>query len=204
MNAYLGPRQAGMYSVAVAIAQAMYLLPLAIGVNILPRAARGASAAATAQVFRLLAVVYAGMCLLVAALAQPLIQGAFGARFRPAVPMVYWLLPGIFALGLLVILSSHFAGRGYPWRAAIIWAGGLVFNAVANMILLPRFGTYMASITSSVTYAGVLVAHIRLFTSMSEGDVGLWPRPRELRLVWAGWLRHRSAAPPSPPPNAPS
>jgi O-antigen/teichoic acid export membrane protein len=190
VNGYLGPRQAGFYSVAVVIAQAMYLMPVAVGLNILPRSARGSSPASTAQVFRVVTIVYGFMCLLAGLLADPLVHLAFGSRFGPSVRMVYWLLPGIFSLGLLVILSSHFAGRGYPWPAALIWAGGLVFNVVANMILLPAFGTYMASVVSSVTYIGVLALHIRLFIAASDGAITLLPGRDDARLALAG-LRGR-------------
>jgi O-antigen/teichoic acid export membrane protein len=191
VNAYLGAKQAGLYSVAVVVAQAMYLFPVAVGLNILPRAARGAPAAATAQVFRIVATIYGLMCLVSVPLAAPLIHWMFGTRFGPSVRMFYWLLPGIFALGMLVILGSDLAGRGYPRRATLIWAGGLAFNVVANMLLLPRYGTYMASLVSSVTYTGVLLLHVRLFTATPDGDVRLWPRPRELRLILPSRSRAR-------------
>jgi O-antigen/teichoic acid export membrane protein len=200
VNAYRGPRQAGFYSVAVAIAQAMYLLPAAIGVNILPRVARGSPAAATAAVFRIVALVYGGLCVLAAALTEPAVHLAFGHRFAPSVTMVYWLLPGVYCLGLLVILSSHFAGLGYPWRAAAIWAGGLGLNVAANMVLIPAYGTYMASITSSVTYVAVLGLHVRLFLAGGPGELSLRPRFGELRGLLAGLPR--AAARRWPPPSA--
>ena len=181
VNAYLGRRQAGFYSVAVVIAEAICLVPSAVAINVLPRVARGATAAQTAQVVRLLAIVYAAACLVLAAVQRPLITIVFGARFGPSVTMVYWLLPGIYCLGLLLVLSSHFAGRGYPWRATLIWAVGLLLNIAANMILLPAFGTAMAAVTSSVTYGTVLALHIRLFLR-TQGDVRLRPRLSDLRL----------------------
>jgi O-antigen/teichoic acid export membrane protein len=189
VNSFLGAKQAGLYSVAVILTQTMYLFPMVVGVNILPRVARGASAASTARVLRLVALIYGAMCLVAAPLASPAIHLLFGDQFGASVQMFYWLLPGIFSLGMLAILGSHFAGRGYPIRATIIWGCGLVFNVISNVVLLPRYGTYMASIVSSVTYTAVLALHVHLFVTTSEGDVGLWPRPRELRLVLAGLQR---------------
>src|SRR5207253_7088014 len=40
VNGYLGPRQAGLYSVAATIADGIFVLPTVIGVNLFPRVAR--------------------------------------------------------------------------------------------------------------------------------------------------------------------
>lgn len=179
VNAIRGSAQAGLYSVAAVIAQGLIVVPYAIGMNLFPRVARGSQAAFTATVFRTVAILYGGVCLLMVPLAWPLVHWLYGARFDASLPMVLWLLPGTYAFGLLTILSLHFAGRGYPQAANVIWAAGVLLNVVLNLILLPLFGTVMASITSTATYVCVLALHVRLFARIDSPAPSLRPSVRE-------------------------
>ena len=89
-------------------------------------------------------------------------------EFSGATSLYYWLLPGIFCLGLLTILSQHFAGRGYPVEAMAIWIFGLALNIALNLVFLPGRGAWVAALTSSVTYAFLLALHMWLFARGRE------------------------------------
>ena len=191
VNAFLGSAQAGLYSVAAVIAQGLIVAPYAIGMNLMPRVARGSDATYTATVFRTVAVLYGGICLVMALLAWPVVHWVYGARFDASFPMVAWLLPGTYALGMLTILSLHFVGRGYPREANVIWAAGVVLNVVLNLILLPLFGTVMASITSTVTYVFMLVLHVRLFHQVDAPAPRLRPSLSETAVLVRSRLRTR-------------
>lgn len=192
VNAIRGSAQAGLYSVAAVIAQGLIVVPYAIGMNLFPRVARGSQAAFTASVFRNVAVLYGGVCLVMVPLAWPLVHWLYGPRFDASLPMVVWLLPGTYAFGMLTILSLHFAGRGYPRAANVIWALAVLLNVVLNIILLPLFGTVMASITSTVTYVFVLALHIRLFAHTDPPAPSLRPRVRETLTLVRSRLHLRS------------
>lgn len=182
VNAYLGARQAGLYSVAAVSAESMFFLPVAIGMNIFFRVARGDSEQLTAVVFRSMIVLYGALCLAAAAVAGPLIPLLFGESFAESVALFYWLLPGIFSFGMLTILSYHFTGRGYPREAVFYWAFGLALNVALNVALLNDLGTYVAALASSVTYTLIFVLHVHLFAR----DVGwgaLRPRLEEVSRV---------------------
>ena len=129
VDAVLGAGDAGRYAVAVTLSQAVYLFPLAIGINLMPRAARGRSVEDTANVMRRLALPYAGLCLLLGLLADPIVDIGFGAEYRQSVELLRLLLPGTFALGALAIVSYHFAATGYPRQAVLAWAVGLVLTS---------------------------------------------------------------------------
>jgi O-antigen/teichoic acid export membrane protein len=152
VNGYKGASQAGLYAVAVSIADGMYIVPTVIGVNLFARVARGADTEVTASVFRSVALVYAGLCIVMAPLAGTVIETLFGARFDGATSLFLWLLPGIFSLGMLTILSNHFAGRGFPLNAMLVWFAGVAVNVAINIVFLPRSGTYIASLASSIAY----------------------------------------------------
>ena len=138
----------------------------------------------SAEVFRSMAVIYGALCLVSVPLAEPAVRVLFGAQFLPAAELYYWIVPGAFSLGMLTILSHHFAGTGFPLEAMLIWFIGLAVNIAINLAFLEEHGTYIASLASSVAYVILLVLHMRLFAKQSGGYRALVPRPREvLRFV---------------------
>jgi O-antigen/teichoic acid export membrane protein len=175
VNAYLGPVEAGFYSVVAALAEGMYLLPTVVGLNLFPRVARGAGVETTAWVFRIMFVLYGAFCLVSIPLAAPGIRLAFGSDFAAAAELYYWIVPGVFSLGMLTILSHHFAGRGFPIEAAIIWIVGLAINLAINVVFLADAGTYIASLASSVAYGLLLLLHMRLFAREAGGYRSMLP-----------------------------
>lgn len=191
----LGRAQAGLYSVAVVIAQGLFVVPTAVATNLMPRVARGQLAAFTAGVFRAVTVLYGAVCLIAAVLAWPLVHWCFGPQFSASLAMILWLLPGAFAFGMLTILTAHFVATGYPRAATWIWAGGVIVNVALNVLLLSRVGTVAASITSSATYVLMLVLNIRLFGRTNPPAPSLRPDPRAARAVLRSLARgNRRAA----------
>jgi O-antigen/teichoic acid export membrane protein len=183
VNGYLGSAEAGLYSVAATIADGMFVLPMVVALNLFPRVARSDSHEQTAEVFRSIAVLYGALCLLTIPAAQgiPLV---FGDEFEGSIDLYYWLLPGIFCLGMLTILAQHFAGRGYPKEAAAIWFVGLGLNLAINVAFLPGRGAWVASLASSIAYAVLLALHVFLFVREAGTWGALRPRRGEIaRLV---------------------
>jgi O-antigen/teichoic acid export membrane protein len=179
VNAYLGSVEAGLYSVVAALAEGMYLLPTVVGLNLFARVARGQSVEISAWVFRVMTVLYGLLCLVSVPLAAPGIRLAFGEDFEGAAELYYWILPGVFCLGMLTILSHHFAGRGFPLEAALIWIGGLALNLAINVAFLADEGTYIASLASTISYGVLLFLHMRLFAREAGGYRALVPSVRE-------------------------
>ena len=180
VNGYLGSRQAGLYSVAATVADGMYVLPMVVGLNLFPRVARSGQSRETAEVFRSVAVLYLLVCLATIPIAGPGIRLFFGGSFAWSVSLYYWLLPGIYCLGMLTILAHHFAGRGYPTEAAVVWFVGLAVNLALNVAFLPGRGAWVASLSSSIAYAVLLALHMRLFAREAGGYGALRPRAREV------------------------
>jgi O-antigen/teichoic acid export membrane protein len=180
VNAFLGSTEAGLYGVAATIADGMFVIPMVISLNLFPRVARGDPIHASAEVFRSIAVLYALLCLATLPLAGPVITTFFGESYSGATNLYYLLLPGIYAYGLVTILSSHFVGRGFPRAAMVIWAFGISLNVVLNLIFLPGRGAWVASVTSSISYGVLLVLHIWLFAREAGGYGVLRPHAREV------------------------
>jgi O-antigen/teichoic acid export membrane protein len=182
VNYYRGAAQAGIYSVAAAIAAGMCVFPAAVGVNLFPRVARGSHSELSARVFRVVACAYGVGCVAAAPVAGPVISLLYGSRFAQATTLFYWLLPGIFSLGMLTVLAHHFAGRGFPRKAMLVWFVGLGVNLALNLLLLPKYGTYIAPLSSSVAYSVLLILHVRMFAEESGGYGVLLPRMSDFSL----------------------
>jgi O-antigen/teichoic acid export membrane protein len=195
VNSYLGASAAGQYSIGVSIADGMHLLPSVVALNLFPRIARGDPHERSAAVFRSLALLFALLCLITVPLAAPGIPAVFGSAFTPAVAIYYWLLPGIFAYGMLNVLSYHFAGRGFPLEAVLIWIPGLLLNLAIVVAFVPSGGTHVAALAATVSYALILFMHMRLFAKESGSYRSLVPRAREtLALSLEAWRSLRVRA----------
>jgi O-antigen/teichoic acid export membrane protein len=180
VNGYLGATEAGLYSVAATLADGMFVLPMVVGLNLFPRVARSGEHQETAEVFRSVAVLYGLVCLATVPLAEPAVRLFFGDDFAGATDLYYWLLPGIFSLGMLTILSQHFAGRGFPPQAMAIWFAGLALNLAINLVFLPGRGAWVASLASSIAYSVLLVLHMWLFAREAGGFGAMRPRLGEV------------------------
>ena len=180
VNAFLGQKEAGLYGVAATLADGMFVIPMVISINLFPRVARGDPLQASAEVFRSVAVLYGLLCLLTVPVAGPAITTFFGDSYSGATNLYYLLLPGIYAYGLVTILSSHFAGRGFPRAVIVVWILGIALNLVLNVLLLPGRSAWVASVTSSVSYLILLVLHMWLFAREAGGYGVMRPRAREV------------------------
>lgn len=165
MCAYmLGAEQTGQYSIAVSIADLVYMLPVVAGTIAFPRLAATEDPAErwgkAKSMAKWIAVVMLVFAVVAAILARPAVNLLYGAAYLPSVPAFLWLLPGIVLLGVNTILMNYFAAEGMPPIA--IWSPALAsaVNLALNFILLPRIGIAGASIASSVAYALMLVASI--------------------------------------------
>jgi O-antigen/teichoic acid export membrane protein len=186
VNGIQGARAAGQYSIAVALADALYLLPVSVSVNLFARVARGSGdRELSLSVFQIVAVGYLAVCVIAAPLAGPAITFLFGADYHPAISLFLWLLPGVYCLGLLTVIAYHFAANGMPRELVMIWVPGLAVNLTIDIALLPDHGTYVASISSTLAYAIVLVLHLRRFAR----ELGGWGRLRPTVLGMASLVR---------------
>jgi O-antigen/teichoic acid export membrane protein len=189
LNTYHGTSAAGLFAVCIGLAEGLHLLPTVVGLNLFPRVARGGHFDQSAAVFRTIALLFAVMCLITVPLAGPVITLLYGEDFSGATTLYYWLLPGIFAYGMLSILSQHFAGRGFPRQAMLVWFPGLAINLGIVFVFLPGGPTYVAALAASLAYILILILHVRLFASESGGYRVLVPRPREAVTLVGDLLR---------------
>jgi O-antigen/teichoic acid export membrane protein len=164
-----GSAEAGHYSIAVAMADFLYILPAALAALTFPRMAAATSETARRAFTIKMSVAIAGtMCvcgLMAALVARPVITMLFGAPFAPAAEMFHVLAVAIAAYGVNNILSGHMAARGMPWAAVWVWLGAVIITIVLNLILIPHYGGLGAAWASVAAYSFVLIVQSIMFVT---------------------------------------
>lgn len=156
----LAPAALGRYSVAVAAAEMLLLIPTFVGTLILQRASADTPEEATR--FTSLATRVTSLALLLGGVVLVLVGHwviaiMFGPTFASAVTPLRWLIPGIWALGLWRNLTNDLMGRGYPIYRTVSAGCAAIVTIVLDFLLVPRLGIEGAAVASSVAYASALL-----------------------------------------------
>ena len=170
----LGDTATGHYSIAVSMADLVYMLPVVAGTIAFPRLAAEPDPALRWQkalgVIKWISLIMLVIAAVSAVLARPAVLLLYGKEYVPAVPAFLWLLPGIVMLGTNGIFMNYFAAEGMPPIAIWSPAAASIINVFMNLLLLPRLGIQGASIASTLAYAFMLGAStVYLFVRSRKG-----------------------------------
>jgi len=163
VNALLGTRQAGLYSIAVLVAEMILLLSAPIAVAVLPVQSLQDDAAAAALTFKavrfnvFLAALLAGGFAVAMPLVIPLV---FGPSFAPAYGAMLALLPGVVAMAGYRPLYNWLLREGRAATSTAICASAFLVNIALNVVLLPWLGIVGAGVASSLAYAGLTIGFL--------------------------------------------
>ena len=147
----LGVEHAGHYSIAVGLADALFMLPVTIGTILFPKLSAMQDEVQKWQYAKKVSVISCGimLCVSVAALlsSRILISGLYGEAYEPAIPAFVWILPGVVVLSVHLVLGNYLGSIGMP--AAIVYSAGSAacVNVLLNVKLIPSLGIVGASIS---------------------------------------------------------
>lgn len=187
LGAIAGPRELGLYSVAVAWAEALWYLPTALASVQRPdlvRASRQAAARQAARVFRAATALTAMLALGMIVLAPFLCAGIFGQEFRGSIDDLRVLTAGAFGMVALKLFGNALVAQGRPVAQSLAIGVGFLFTVLLDVLLIPPYGGLGAALASTLAYtaAGGVVA--AAFVRTLEGRAAeLVPRPGD-----AAWL----------------
>lgn len=191
LNYLLNPAAAGIYMIAVLIAERLWTFSEAVSTALFPllsslhrEEARRKQLTPLIARWLLLLSVIGGVALL--AIAQPLIHLLFGAKYASAGPALVWLLPGIILGGSARALANDLSARGRPELNLIAAVVVVTVNIVANLMLIPRFGIAGAAIATSVAYALNAVIKLTMYARISGNG---WMAPIIVRREDVAMLR---------------
>jgi O-antigen/teichoic acid export membrane protein len=77
---------------------------------------------------------------------------AYGRGFHPAVVPMLVLLPGIWFLGLGLVIQSDLGGRGRPGLSSALAGLAAVVTAILDVVLIPPLGVMGGALASVVAY----------------------------------------------------
>ena len=196
VNYFRGAAEAGVYSVATQGGLLLMLLPNVIGSLLFPRVAsmRDLSGEFTAVVTRHTAFLLA-IAVLLAIPGAFVLPYLYGARFSDAPVQLLILLPGVYLMGLEMVLVQHFVGTGLPAAIPVFWVTTLFFNIALNLMIVPAFGARGAAMVSTLSYSlifALVFIYFRAKTGKRFADTFI-VRPIELRPLFAVAARRLSS-----------
>ena len=184
VGAIAGHRELGLYSVAVAWAEALFYLPTALGMVQRPdlvRASASEAGARTAMVFRAALLLTALLAVGLVIAAPILCVGVFGEDFRGSIDDLRVLAFGAFGIVALKLLGNALIAQGKPMRANAGVAVAFVTTVALDLLLIPSHGGIGAAIASTAAYTAGGVAILVVFSrALGRRPVELVPRGNEL------------------------
>ena len=151
-------QEIGYYSVAAQIADGVGIFPQAVALVLFPNLVQNESTrwSETLKTLGIIALLLAIICGLVVFLAHPAISILFGPKFLPAVPILYYLLPGAYFLGLSAVVSQYLAAIGMPKELLVVWLLAFCLLLTGCWLWIPEYSAKGAAMASSL-------AHFALF-----------------------------------------
>jgi O-antigen/teichoic acid export membrane protein len=178
VNYYLSTKEVGLYSLGVLISEIIWQVPNAAAAATLSRTARTiekGSPEFTCLVCRHVFFLSCLSAVILGLLSTWLVPLVFGIKFRPSVPVIWWILPGTVAFAAGKIMSADLLGRGWPQYSSGFAALTLLLTIALDLLLVPRIGIQGAAIASSIAY---------FFNATLVG----WILRRKLAVTWKSLL----------------
>ena len=169
VNAIVGVRATGIYSVTSGLAETLWYVPNALGVVMFSRAVDPkANAARIASVLTRTTIAVAFVTAVPAFILGPrLVRLVYGSEFADAGVALRLILPGVVAYSVVAILSRYIVGQGRPGIGTLVLLTGLAANIVLNLVLIPRYGILGAAAASSISYGVTALLTLAVFRSLS-------------------------------------
>jgi O-antigen/teichoic acid export membrane protein len=189
LGSIAGPRELGLYSVAVAWSEALFYLPEALAMVLRPDVVRAGPSEAgrrSAIVFRTAILLTVPLALGLVVVAPFLCVTLLGDEFEGSIAPLRLLVPGAFGMVALKLLANVLTAQRKPMLGNAAIAMAFAATIALDLLLIPAYGSVGAAIASTLAYTagGVAVALIfarSLDTPLRE----LLPRRNDLRRFYA-------------------
>jgi O-antigen/teichoic acid export membrane protein len=182
-----GSHQLGLYSVAVAWAEALFFLPHALTLAFRPDLVRATPesarvGAASSVRFAMIATVPLAVGLVVAA--PFLCVTILGEDFSGSVEQLRLLVPGAFGIVAIKILGNALVAQGRPLLETAAVAIAFVLTVALDVLLIPPHGGVGAAVASTLAYTAAGAAIGAIFLRALGGHAGeLLPRREDATLA---------------------
>lgn len=174
VSLYAGFASVGRYTLAVSLAQLLWMLSNGAATVLLPKVAANntvANVSHTARVTRLSLTASLLSAIALGVVAFYALPRLYGEPFRPSVTALLWLLPGIVAFSSVNVLAAYINGIGKPRLNLIVAVASLTVTVTLDLILIPRFGIVGAALASTCSYTLSAILTIWLFIRETGSSV---------------------------------
>jgi O-antigen/teichoic acid export membrane protein len=201
---YQGARGAGLYGAAYSFLDRVQFLPLVLITTVFPivsaawpvdpdRARR-----AIQRTLGYMAIVSFPALAVAIGAARPLVVLLFGPQFAPASGALVVLMAAFIPTCFGYVVGSLAVVVGRQRNFVFIALGGLVFNIVGNVLLLPHYGFVAAAWMTLATELAVIApaAMVTLRAFQVAPDLGRFPRAAAAAAIMGVtvWLAHQAGA----------
>jgi O-antigen/teichoic acid export membrane protein/O-antigen ligase len=116
-----------------------------------------------------------------------IIYFAYGSKFHPAVLPMLVLLPGVWFLGMGLVIQSDLGGRGRPGLSSKLAALAAGVTVVLDFALIPPLGVMGGAIASVCAYTTFGIASLIALHRVSSIPIRelVVPKRADFRLYWA-------------------
>lgn len=188
--------QVGYYAIAETVAELLINVAGAFQISVMPLISHyesggeeqaGRAEATSAESLRHYGILAAVAAVGLAVVGPVIIYFAFGPQFEKAIGPMLILLPGVWFLGIAVVIQGDLSGRGRPGLSSILAGIAAGVTVVLDLVLIPPLGVYGGALASDVAYTtygiGSLIAlssvtgiPVRRLIVPTAADFGLYAR----------------------------
>jgi O-antigen/teichoic acid export membrane protein len=191
LGAMVGPRELGLYSIAVAWAELLFYLPGVLVLVQRPDLVRATPSEAVGRALRVCRVgfVLSGAAAVVMLMVAPfLCAGIFGERFHGSIDDLRVLSLGAFGIVAFELLRNALTAQRKPMLGSAAVGVAFVLTVALDVLLIPRYGGLGAAIATSAAYTcGGVAAGLIFARAMHARLAELAPRLDDLQ-----WLRRKA------------
>jgi O-antigen/teichoic acid export membrane protein len=163
LNHFRPAAETGYFQLALQLAAATQIVPMAIAVVVYSIVTRDGPDAAWPEHRRFvgLTMVYAAAAVAGSYLVAPLIVPLLAGRgFAPAVPVFRIACLSVFGMSLANVMAPQWVGRGWFLRSAALSLGAGAIGVAGNFAFVPRYGMTAAAWMMVVSYTLHMVGNV--------------------------------------------
>jgi O-antigen/teichoic acid export membrane protein len=165
----------GNYIQASKLGQMLLVGATIIAGTVFPQTAGGIKENMVRQlqlISRNLLLLFILMALFVFIAGSPLFEWVFGSTFDTMFWPFLILLPGIYCLSVLMVMSAYFGGINRPGVNVAGALCGLAVIIAGDLLLIPRMGIIGAALVSTIGYAVCMLYALIAFKKESNAPIG--------------------------------
>jgi len=175
LNIFLNPIAVGFYSVAVGLAEKIWLISQSAGIVIFPKVSSENNEKRlkefTPLVCRNVLFITSLITLAFFLFSRWIIVLFYSEKFLDSVIPFQILLIGSVAISGGRIISNDLAGRGKPIVNTYIGAFSVTFNIILNILLIPKIGIRGSAWASAITYTTTSLLVIFIYSKISGNRI---------------------------------